>query len=137
MEAIYQKALLELAQQARQSRQIDAPTHHASMNNPVCGDRVHLHLIIIDGKVVAQHAEVKGCALCEAGAGLWLELIQTHPPEVMSAHHDALKSWLEQKSEGLPFGGADPLTPIRPIKNRHQCVLLALKASTQITSVSD
>ena len=135
MDALYQKALLALAQQTRQSASIDAPSHIAGENNPVCGDRVDLSITLDNTRITAAAAEVKGCALCEAGAGLWLEIAPHHTLNEMQALHDKLEVWLKDGDAELPFLQAEPLAPIRNIKNRHKCVLLALKAATHFTPV--
>ena len=73
MESLYQKQLLALAYQARNIQKLTHPTHQAAANNPVCGDRVTAFLAIEHGTIHNCYIEVKGCALCEAGAGLWLQ----------------------------------------------------------------
>ena len=135
MDALYQKALLALAQQTRQSASIDDPSHIAGENNPVCGDRVDLSITLDNTRITAAAAEVKGCALCEAGAGLWLEIAPHHTLDEMPILHDKLEAWLKDGDAELPFLQAEPLAPIRNIKNRHKCVLLALKAATHFTPV--
>ena len=74
MQSIYQEQLLALARRVRDNKSIvlSAPTHTAEVNNPVCGDRVLSTIKLENNMIIATHAEAKGCALCEAGAGLWL-----------------------------------------------------------------
>ena len=88
MKSIYQDQLLALARHARKQTNIPliAPTYTAEVNNPVCGDRVRASVIVENNIIVEAHAEAKGCALCEAGTGLWLNsvlTIQCHPCQVI------------------------------------------------------
>ena len=56
--------------------------------------------------------------------------------------HDGLEAWLAGKTkEIMPETGIRPdsvaaLTPVRDIKNRHRCVLLAFSTATAFTAVS-
>ncbi len=135
MDALYQKALLGLAQKSRESKYIEHPTHTASLNNPVCGDRVNLAIQLKDGYIHALSAKAKGCALCEAGTGLWLEIGEGCHVDEMQSMHDNVQTWLAAEAQPLPFAQAEPLIPIQNIKNRHKCVLLALKAATHFKPV--
>ena len=134
MESLYQKQLLTLASSARDLPALEAPTHKSVVNNPVCGDRVTAIIEIQNDIIVASAVEAKGCALCEAGAGLWLQMTAKRPLSELSLLHDDLASWLKGEAEGgQPIGISHeiytPLTPVRAIKNRHKCVLLAFSTA--------
>ena len=70
MQEIYQDKILELAKLVRLSQPISEPTHTGEKNNPICGDKVIINAVIKNGIVIDIHLIVRGCALCEAGAGL-------------------------------------------------------------------
>ena len=128
MEQLYQDRILALAKAVRGANAIVDPSHHASVSNPTCGDRVDVSLIVKDGVIDAASTHVRGCALCEAGAGLLLN----HAPGLTAAdvetYRDMLKSWLDGADQtGLPAGMED-FEPVRPIRNRHKCVSLAYEA---------
>ena len=73
MQELYQERILELARTSKHSKPIDNPTHRAEKNNPICGDKVIINATIKDNMVYDAHLTVRGCALCEAGAGIWKE----------------------------------------------------------------
>ena len=73
MDTLYQKQILQLAQRSRtKNRDSNAP-FQASYDNPMCGDRVHVSFSLKGDLIHNLGLEVRGCALCEAGAGLMLE----------------------------------------------------------------
>ena len=141
MESLYQTQLLALAKIARDIPTLGSATHQAVVNNPVCGDKVTARLTIAEGVITACTVEVKGCALCEAGAGLWMQSVTGRSLSELAVLHDELANWLSGKTEeiGLDTGinpdSISPLTPVRDIKNRHQCVLLAFSTATAFKSV--
>tara|TARA_B100000963_G_scaffold310684_1_gene287301 strand:+ start:1034 stop:1459 length:426 start_codon:yes stop_codon:yes gene_type:complete len=141
MQSIYQEQLLALARRVRDNSSIvlNAPTHVSEVNNPVCGDRVLSTIKLENNMIVAAHAEAKGCALCEAGAGLWLEIVVGQDISSLLSYHTALTSWLTGKDNteiSVKFpNGLDTFSPVRPIKNRHKCVTLAFSTADRFKRV--
>ena len=134
MESLYQKKLLTLASSARDLPTLKNPTHISVVNNPICGDKVIATIEIDNHIIIANAVEARGCALCEAGAGLWMHMAANRPLLELSLLHDQLASWLRGKVDGVRNTGIDrriytPLTPVRAIKNRHKCVLLAFSTA--------
>ena len=141
MQSIYQEQLLALARRVRDNSSIvlSAPTHTAEVNNPVCGDRVLSTIKVEKNIIIATHAEVKGCALCEAGAGLWLNSVLGQSIASLPSYHAALTSWLAEQDKTdilLNFAeGLDSFITVRPIKNRHKCVTLAFSTANKFKRV--
>ena len=135
MQSIYQDELLALARRVRDNSALvlSAPTHVAEAKNPVCGDRVLSTIQLENNLIIAAHAEAKGCALCEAGAGLWLDTVVGQNISSLLSYHAALRNWLagEDNTEiSVKFpNGLDSFSPVRPIKNRHKCVSLAFSTA--------
>ena len=142
MESLYQTQLLALAKFARDVPPLPFYTHQAVVNNPVCGDKVSAYLTLKDDVITDCTADVKGCALCEAGAGLWIQSVTGTSLLDLAKLHDGLADWLAGKTKeiGLETGmspdSLGALTPVRDIKNRHQCVLLAFSTATAFTTAS-
>ena len=141
MQSIYQDQLLALARRVRDNSSIilSAPTHVAEVNNPVCGDRVLSTIELKNNIIIAAHAEAKGCALCEAGAGLWLDIVVGQNISSLVSYHAALESWLagnDASKISVKFpNGLDGFSPVRPIKNRHKCVTLAFSTADKFKIV--
>ena len=141
MHSIYQDKLLALARRVRNdsSAELTSPTHKAEVNNPICGDRILSTIRVENNVIAAAHAEAKGCALCEAGAGLWLDVVVGQNISSLLSYHAALSSWLAGKDDkeiSVKFpNGLDSFSPVRPIKNRHKCVTLAFSTADKFKKV--
>ena len=105
MESLYQKQLLGLAHQARDIPKLPNPTHQAAASNPLCGDRVTAFLAIEDGIIHGCYIEVKGCALCEAGAGLWAQNVTGKKLPELPALKEQLENWLKTDEKVLQPAG--------------------------------
>ena len=128
MDELYQKQILELARQARNSADIAHPTHHAKVNNPTCGDSVSISAVLMGDEISQLQINVEGCALCEAGAGLLVQLASHASVSEVSAWHKRLDMFLQNSiSEEVPTELV-PFTPIKLVKNRHKCVKLSFVA---------
>ena len=130
MNELYQSQILALARHARQGFSVSTPTHTAKLKNPVCGDEVYLELQIKDDVIKEISVDVQGCALCEAGAGLFAKLALLEHTERLSTLHQELSQFLTGDDEkAVTF---EAFTPIKDVKNRHKCVMLAFTASTRL-----
>lgn len=136
MEALYQEQLLALARSMRTSSTLTFPTHLAEVNNPICGDRVRTALLIRDNIIAAAHADAKGCALCEAGAGLWLDTVVGLSLSELPGIHDELAAWLKAETNHKHFTGIEAFEPVRAIKNRHKCVTLAFASAGKFKAIT-
>lgn len=67
----YSEIIIEHSQFPNHHGQIDQPTHQARGENPFCGDRVKLQLLVDeDGKIEKAAVESSGCAISMASASL-------------------------------------------------------------------
>ena len=134
MEQLYQERILALAKAIRGVAEIESPTHRASVSNPTCGDRVDIRLKIENGTVIAASAAIRGCALCEAGAGLLTHIAPQRRQQDLEQMRDALAAWLAGADEADILEEMSAFAPVRDIKNRHKCVTLAFEASVKALS---
>ena len=75
MEALYQEKILSWARAGRAITPLSGAFGSATISNPTCGDRVEVRLCLdADNVITDVSAAVRGCALCEAGAGLFASL---------------------------------------------------------------
>ena len=134
VDALYQKQILSLAHSARASTLDFTPSHTASCNNPVCGDKVSVSIAIQADIISDISVDVKGCALCEAGAGLLLETARDEKIDNIKTLGTDLKAFLSADDDGeYPSGNERSeklqiFTPVKSIRNRHKCVVLAFDA---------
>ena len=131
LDALYQKQILELAKQSR-TRELDisAPLQ-ASCDNPTCGDRVDISFALKDGAISNIGIKVRGCALCEAGAGLFIAQFEGIKQETARQMTAQFVAWISKEQDQAPNEEMAKFTPVRDIRNRHKCVLLAFDAAMQ------
>jgi len=67
---LYQQVILDHNRNPRHHRRLDHASHTAEGHNPLCGDRIHLDLVIEDGVIRDVGFEGSGCAISTAAASL-------------------------------------------------------------------
>ena len=131
MQDIYQGQILDLAKSARQSKSISKPTHWGEKNNPVCGDKVTITLVVDKAIISDVHFGVRGCALCEAGAGLLGKTIIGKNIDDLNRLKDDMSDYL-LRNQPAPDSASLCFEPVKKIRNRITCVLLAFEAASQL-----
>ena len=134
MDALYQKQILDYAQKSRASKALDQSTHTATLNNPTCGDRVTISLDVSGHNVNQIAVAVRGCALCEAGAGLVIECFTGQTDQTIRQLTDDFSDWLAGQNKEAPTPEMHHFTPVKAIRNRQKCVLLACHAVVKALS---
>ena len=134
MDALYQKQILDYAQKSRASNPLDQPTHTATLDNTICGDRVEISLEVKSQYIKKIGVTVRGCALCEAGAGLAIECFTGQSDKTIRRLSDAFSNWLTDYGTEAPTPQMQHFTPVQSIRTRHKCVLLACHATLKALS---
>ena len=137
MDQLYQDRILALAKAVRQAPALADATHIATVSNPTCGDRVEVRLRVTAGEIAAVSTHVRGCALCEAGAGLLLELMPGLSTTALTSLGDDLRDWLAGNDDVTVPQAATAFAPVRAIRNRHKCVTLAFEAGKKAMAVAE
>ena len=127
---IYHKKILELASVNRKSIEIDDFNFSKEVKNPLCGDLVEVRVNIQNNSVKNLSAKVKGCALCEASAGVVVNyfLNKNLPTNDFMEYFD---KWLTKNYHEYPSELPEELKiflPIQDIKNRHTCIKMPFEA---------
>ena len=130
-EEIYQRIIMELSREAAGTGRLDTADATATIDNPLCGDVVTLDLRF-DGDAVSEVGHrVRGCALCQAAAAVISRHAIGLSPETLRAVADASAAMI--RTDAPAPAGWDEMAafqPVRPIRNRHRCVLLPFEAMT-------
>ena len=135
MQELYQERILELARSLKHSKPIDNPTHRAEKNNPICGDKVIINATIKDNLINDAHLIVRGCALCEAGAGIWKETAIGREISELNLLRDELGNFLKN-NERLSNQELACFEPVKKIRNRIDCVMLSFEAATDFNVIN-
>lgn len=128
-EALYNNAILAHARAKRRAGRLANPGASASVDNPLCGDRVTIDLNLENGVVSDFAQRVRGCVLCEAAASIIGAHAVGVTPAVLHAAADAARTVI---AEGTPPDRGWPelscFVPVHAHKSRHTCVLLPFQA---------
>jgi nitrogen fixation NifU-like protein len=131
-EEIYHRKLVERAQAGRAQGRLEHPDATATLDNPLCGDRVTIDLELADGKIAAAGHKVRGCLLCEAAAAMIAEQAPGRSPGELIGLNDNVRAYLQQDG-ALPTGWdcIEEFAPVKAVKSRQDCVLLPFRALAQ------
>lgn len=127
---IYQDKILSLAAENKKSLPIENFNRSYEIKNPLCGDEVKVRIKLVNNEIDDISTIVRGCALCEASAGLTVKLFKNKKIPNNNFVKDFL-NWLENKDQDLPISLPEEIgvfTPIRDIKNRHKCITMPFEA---------
>ena len=129
LENLYQKEIIQLARQSRQRLTLGSPKYSARVDNPLCGDRVTVDLIIEADIVKEIGVKVRGCALCEAASELLvLNSVGLSSANLLHAKFN-LRDYLSGKQDTPPWTQLSVFKPVKVIPSRHECVLLPFLAA--------
>ncbi len=126
---LYSPALLARSRSPENTGPLPGATHSLRVDNPLCGDRVTLHLRVVDGTVEAASHHTRGCALCLASASVLTHTITGRPvPDVAQQAQDIVQALA---LDPLPHA-LDPslhlFDGIRQAPARRTCVALPWQA---------
>jgi nitrogen fixation protein NifU and related proteins len=135
---IYQQAIKSLAADAVGHGALEAPTGRSLVDNPLCGDRVEMQVLLSSGRIAALAHQVKGCLLCRAAASVIgkraigaargdIERVAAGVAEVL-------------RSQAAPPAGWDELsvfTPVHGHPSRYRCVQLPFEALAAAMTITD
>ena len=76
---LYQQVILDHNRKPRNFGKLDSATHHAEGYNPVCGDRIEVHVRLEGGTITQVAFEGTGCAISRASASLMTGAVSGKP----------------------------------------------------------
>lgn len=130
---LYHAAIMERAKHATDDRRLTDPDASATVDNPLCGDRVTVDVKLDGGRIVEIGHKVRGCALCQASTSVIAETAPGTTAAEMADAEGELRALL-----AAPGGDAEVrcsqlaiFRPVRDYKSRHDCVLLPFEALSE------
>ena len=132
---LYQEGILTFAREARSCPPLETPHYTATLKNLTCGDRVQIDLDLDEKNCIsAMGAKISGCALCEAGAGLFFQVSLGKHRDELALIFNKMSEWLKRDHDDLLISSQDVFIPVRDFTARHQCVLLPFETATKAIS---
>jgi len=106
-------------------------TRSVTLDNPLCGDEVTVH-VVLEGQVVrAATFEARGCALARAAASIATDrAIGRTATEIRAMSEDVTALVRGAPGDPVPseLGDAEAFAGVRSFKSRRTCVTLAYRA---------
>ncbi len=136
-EALYHAALVERARNAFGKGRLPGATSSATVDNPLCGDRVTLDLAVKDGQIEAIAHHVRGCLLCEAAAATIAEFCRGAGADELAAISQAARKLMAEGGDLEPrWQCLEVFRPVHNAKSRRDCVLLPFEALKRAASAA-
>lgn len=128
---LYQDAIVALAKAAHGAGKLESAKRRATVDNPLCGDRATVEIILANDRVAALRHTVKGCLLCKAAASVLGLRAPNRPKDELIANAAAVEALLDG-GKPLPDDAWPELVAFRPVqrhKSRFDCVKLPFLAA--------
>lgn len=123
---LYQEVILDHYRHPHNFGPLAGANRHAEGFNPLCGDRLTLHLKVVDGVIEAARFEGEGCAISTASASLMTDALKGKTEaeaEALFAVFHALLTGETPASTTL--GKLQVLAGVREFPTRIKCATLA------------
>jgi nitrogen fixation protein NifU and related proteins len=144
---LYQEVILDHGRRPRNFGPLPEANRHAEGFNPLCGDRIRLHLKTRDGVIEAVSFEGNGCAISTASASLMSEALKGRSEADAAALFDgfhALVTGHAPAPDGAALGKLEALAGVAEFPMRVKCATLAwhtlqaaLRGDTQPVSTEE
>ncbi|MEM7679284.1 MAG: Fe-S cluster assembly sulfur transfer protein SufU [Myxococcota bacterium] len=124
---LYQRLVLDHSKNPTHEGMLEPRTHEARGINPLCGDRVTIHVYVDEtGRLVDIRFMAQGCAIAKASASMMSELVKGGTTADALALHDEVERFLQPHGAGPEEG--HPLASfanVRHFPSRIRCATLA------------
>jgi nitrogen fixation NifU-like protein len=126
---LYQTTILDHNKQPRNFRVPEGANREAAGHNPLCGDRVTVHVRLEDGVVKDVGFQGNGCAISTASASLMTQAVKglsiTEVQKLFDAFHELVTSDPQQEVDESGVGKLAVLAGVREYPVRVKCATLA------------
>lgn len=130
--ALYQAVIVDHDRAPRNAGPLPTATHHATADNPLCGDEVTVHLALAADRTITDvRFEARGCALARAAASLMTERVRHLDP--VAARALAARFARFVRADATPADAADlgdlaAFIGVRTFRSRQACATLPFRA---------
>lgn len=124
---LYQEVILDHSRHPRNFGPAEEANRTARGNNPLCGDRVTVHLTVDDDVIEDARFEARGCAISLASASMMTEIIkgksETEARELFERFQALVTGKAVEDESGLESLSA--LSGVKDFPTRIKCATLA------------
>jgi nitrogen fixation protein NifU and related proteins len=131
LNSLFQELILEHYKSPRNRGRLEEPTAAVHMNNPTCGDEVHLQLIVRDGVIEDAKFVGDGCSISQASISMMTQLVKGKPVAEALRLADRFTAMMHGDAEAArdrAMGDLRSLAGVAKFPVRVKCALLGWNA---------
>lgn len=130
LDQLYRNVIMDHYKNPRNKGSLENGNLTIDMNNPTCGDRIHLTMNVEDGKVTDAKFEGEGCSISMASASMMTETIKGKNIETALKLSKIFSDMMQGKDypDDLDLGDVEALQGVSKFPARIKCATLAWKA---------
>ena len=129
---LYQATILDHYKKPRNFGPLPGATRHAEGHNPLCGDRVTVHVLLDGDRVADVRFEGSGCAISTASASMMTEIVKgmtrAEAERLFERFHDLVAGSAEASAEAADLGKLEVFSGVREFPTRIKCATLVWHA---------
>ncbi|MDE3840029.1 SUF system NifU family Fe-S cluster assembly protein [Bacillus methanolicus] len=130
LDTLYRQVIMDHYKNPRNKGVLEDGSLTVNMNNPTCGDRIHLTMKVEDGKVIDAKFEGEGCSISLSSASMMTQAIKGKKIEEAMKLSKIFSNMMQGKEydEDLDLGDIEALQGVSKFPARIKCATLAWKA---------
>ena len=130
LDQLYRSVIMDHYKTPRNKGVLDESSITVDMNNPTCGDVIHLTMQVEEGTVLNAKFEGEGCSISMASASMMTQLIKGKSvEEALSLAHTISDIMLSKEyDDSIDLGDIEALAGVAKFPARIKCATLAWKA---------
>ncbi|HEY4554330.1 MAG TPA: SUF system NifU family Fe-S cluster assembly protein [Bacillaceae bacterium] len=132
LDTLYRQVIMDHYKNPRNKGSLEDGSLTVDMNNPTCGDRIHLTMKVEDGKVTDAKFDGEGCSISMASASMMTHAIVGQDIETAFKLSHIFSDMIQGKEvdldDDLDLGDIEALQGVSKFPARIKCATLAWKA---------
>lgn len=132
LDTLYRQVIMDHYKNPRNKGILEDGSLTVDMNNPTCGDRIHLTLKVEDGKITDAKFDGEGCSISMASASMMTQTIIGQDVDTALKLSQIFSDMIQGKGldddTDLDLGDIEALQGVSKFPARIRCATLAWKA---------
>ncbi|HEY4566685.1 SUF system NifU family Fe-S cluster assembly protein [Planococcaceae bacterium Storch 2/2-2] len=130
LDQLYRTVIMEHSKRPKNKGVLDANNVTVDMNNPTCGDVIHLTMRVEDDIVQEAKFEGEGCSISMASASMMTDLVKGKTIDEALRYAEAFSNMMlgEEVDDSIDFEDVEALAGVAKFPARIKCATLAWKA---------
>ncbi|QPC47397.1 Fe-S cluster assembly sulfur transfer protein SufU [Mangrovibacillus cuniculi] len=130
LDQLYRQVIMDHYKNPRNKGSLEDGTLTIDMNNPTCGDRIHLTMNVENGVVKDAKFDGDGCSISMASASMMTQIIKGKKIEVAMKMSAIFSDMMQGKDydDSIDLGDLEALQGVAKFPARIKCATLPWKA---------